>query len=173
MFRELFVSAVRILHLNITPRIDVDLFDTVSVDVAGQEAEFRHLGIDGFYQLHRHSDALVLQVFRDIALEMLLRVLAALGDEGGVGTGDVLLHLLQHGIEVLSRCLRSKEQVVCPSERANIGVQCAVRRVIHHDRDDFRLRGDLIFRRVPPFCVCGKDRAVSLFAKCHIKTPPR
>ena len=177
VFRELFASTVRILHLDIPPRVDVDLLNAVGVDIAGQEAELRHLGIDGTYQFclrhARHSDALVLQVFRDIALELLLGVLAAFGDECGIGARDVFLHLLQHGIEVLSCCFRSKEQVVRPSECTNIGVQCPIRCVIHHYGDDLRLRGDLIFRRVPPFRSSGKDRAVSLFTKCHIKTPPR
>ena len=177
VFRELFTSTVRILHLDIPPRVDVDLLNAVGVDIAGQEAEFCHFGIDGAYQFclchARHSDALVLQVFRDIAHELFLGVLAAFGDECGVGAGDVLLHLLQHGIEVPALCRRGKEQVVRPSECANVGVQSPLRRVVHHDGDDLRLQGGLIFRRVPPLCSCGKDRTVSLFAKSHIKTPPR
>ena len=177
VFRELFASTVRILHLDIPPRVDVDLLNAVGVDIAGQEAELRHLGIDGVHQLRlRHAyygDTPVLQVFRDIAHELFLGVLAAFSDECGVGAGDVLLHLLQHGIEVPALCRRGKEQVVRPSEGANIGVQSPLRRVIHHYRDDLRLRGDLIFRRIPTLCSCGKDRAVSLFAKSHIKTPPQ
>ena len=177
MFRELFVSTVRILHLDIPPRVDVDLLNAVGVDIAGQKAELRHLGIDGVHQFRlrhvRNSDAFILQVLGDVAHELFLGVLAAPGDECGVGAGDVLLHLLQHGIEVPALCRRGKEQVVRPSEGANIGVQSPLRRVVHHYRDDLRLRGDLIFRRVPPLCSCGKDRAVSLFAKSHIKTPPR
>ena len=177
MFRELFASTVRILHLDIPPRVDVDLLNAVGVDIAGQEAELRHLGIDGVHQLRlRHAcygDTPVLQVLGDIAHELFLGVLAAFGDECGVGTGDVLLHLLQHGIEVPALCRRGKEQVVCLPKRANIGVQSPLRRVVHHYRDDLRLRGDLIFRRVPPLRGCGKDRTVSLFAKSHIKTPPQ
>ena len=177
VFRELFASTVRILHLDIPPRIDVDLLNAVGVDIAGQEAELRHLGIDGVHQLRlRHAcygDTPVLQVLGDVAHELFLGVLAAPGDECGVGAGDVLLHLLQHGIEVSALCRRGKEQVVCPSEGANVGVQGPLRRVVHHYGDDLWLRGDLIFRRIPPLRSCGKDRAVSLFAKSHIKTPPR
>ena len=177
VFRELFASTVRILHLDIPPRVDVDLLNAVGVDIAGQEAELRHLGIDGVHQLClRHAcygDTPVLQVLGDVAHELFLGVLAAPGDECGVGAGDVLLHLLQHGIEVPALCRRGKEQVVRPSECANVGVQGPLRRVVHHYGDDLRLRGDLIFRRVPPLCSCGKDRAVSLFTKSHIKTPPQ
>ena len=177
VFRELFASTVRILHLDIPPRVDVDLLNAVGVDIAGQEAELRHLGIDGVHQLRLchacYGDTPVLQVLGDVAHELFLGVLAAPGDECGVGTGDVLLHLLQHGIEVPALCRRGKEQVVRPSEGANVGVQCPLRRVVHHYRDGLRLRGDLIFRRIPPLCSCGKDRAVSLFAKNHIKTPPQ
>ena len=177
VFRELFASTVRILHLDIPPRVDVDLLNAVGVDIAGQEAELRHLGIDGVHQLRlRHAcygDTLVLQVFRDIAHELFLGVLAAPGDECGVGAGDVFLHLLQHGIEVPALCRRGKEQIVRLPKCANVGVQGPLRRVVQHDGDNLRLRGDLIFRRVPPLRSCGKDRAVSLFAKSHIKTPPR
>ena len=177
VFRELFTSTVRILHLDIPPRVDVDLLNAVSVDIAGQKAELRHLGIDGIHQLRlRHAcygDTPVLQVLGDVAHELFLGVLAAFGDECGVGAGDVLLHLLQHGIEVPALCRRGKEQVVRLPKRANVGVQCPLRRVVHHYGDGLRLRGDLIFRRIPPLCSCGKDRAVSLFAKSHIKTPPR
>ena len=142
VFRELFTSTVRILHLDIPPRVDVDLLNAVGVDIAGQEAELRHLGIDGVHQLRlRHAcygDTPVLQVLGDVTHELFLGVLAAPGDECGVSAGDVLLHLLQHGIEVLSCCFRSKEQVVRPSECTNIGVQCPIRCVIHHDRGDLR-----------------------------------
>ena len=177
MFRELFASTVRILHLDIPPRVDVDFLNAVGVDIAGQEAELRHLGIDGVHQLRlRHAcygDTPVLQVLGDVTHELFLGVLAAFSDECGVGAGDVLLHLLQHGIEVPALCRRGKEQVVRPPEGANVGAQCPLRRVVHHDGDNLRLRGGLIFRRVPPLRSCGKDRAVSLFAKSHIKTPPR
>ena len=177
MFRELFASAVRILHLDIPPRVDVDLLNAVGVDIAGQETELRHLGIDGVHQLRLchacYGDTPVLQVLGDVTHELFLGVLAAPGDECGVGAGDVLLHLLQHGIEVPVLCRRGKEQVVRLPKRANVGAQCPLRRVVHHDGDELRLQGDLIFRRVPPLCSCGKDRAVSLFAKSHIKTPPQ
>ena len=177
VFRELFASTVRILHLDIPPRVDVDLLNAVGVDIAGQEAELRHLGIDGVHQLRlRHAcygDTLVLQVLGDVTHELFLGVLAAFGDECGVGAGDVFLHLLQHGAKVLAFRFRCKEQAVSPSDRAGIRVQGPLRRVIHHYGDDLRLQGDLIFRRIPPLCSCGKDRAVSLFAKSHIKTPPQ
>ena len=177
VFRELFASTVRILHLDIPPRVDVDLLNAVGVNIAGQKAELRHLRIDGVRQFRlRHAcygDTPVLQVLGDVTHELFLGVLAAFGDECGVGAGDVLLHLLQHGIEVPALCRRGKEQVVRPPEGANVGAQGPLRRVVHHDGDDLRLQGDLIFRRIPPLCSCGKDRAVSLFAKSHIKTPPR
>ena len=106
-----------------------------------------------------------------IAAEGLVK--ATVCDECGVGAGDVFLHLLQHGIEVPALCRRGKEQIVRLPKCANVGVQGPLRRVVQHDGDNLRLRGDLIFRRVPPLRSCGKDRAVSLFAKSHIKTPPR
>ena len=177
MLFQFLVSATRILHLDIPPRVDVDFLNAVGVDIAGQKAELRHLGIDGVHQLRLchacYGDTPVLQVLGDVTHELFLGVLAAFGDECGVGAGDVFLHFLQHGIEVPALCRRGKEQVVSPSDRAGIRVQGPLRRVVHHYGDDLRLRGDLIFRRVPPLCSCGKDRAVSLFAKSHIKTPPQ
>ena len=84
VFRELFASTVRILHLDIPPRVDVDLLNAVSIDVAGQKAILRHLRIDGVRQFRlRHAcygDTLILQVLGDIALKLLFCIFATLRD---------------------------------------------------------------------------------------------
>ena len=84
VFRELFASTVRILHLDIPPRVDVDLLNAVGVNITGQKAELRHLRIDGVRQLRlRHvcyGDTLILQVLGDIALKLLFCIFATLRD---------------------------------------------------------------------------------------------
>ena len=113
MLFQFLISAIRILNFDIPPRVDVDFLNAVSIDVAGQKAILRHLRIDGVHQLRlRHAcygDTPVLQVLGDVTHELFLGVLAAFGDECGVGAGDVLLHLLQHGIEIPALCRRGKE----------------------------------------------------------------
>ena len=100
MFLQLDGAAVGILDLNVAPGIDVDLLDSVGEDVLGQESILGHLRIQGVYQLalahavHRH--AIVLQIAGDPALHLLLGLIAALCNQGGIGTGEVGLYLSEN-----------------------------------------------------------------------------
>ena len=84
MLFQFLISAIRILHFNIPPRVDVDFLNAVGVNIAGQKAELRHLGIDGVHQFRlrhvRNSDAFILQVLGDVALELLFCIFATLRD---------------------------------------------------------------------------------------------
>ena len=84
MLFQFLISAIRILHFNIPPRVDVDLLNAVGVNITGQKAELRHLRIDGVRQLRlRHvcyGDTLILQVLGDIALKLLFCIFATLRD---------------------------------------------------------------------------------------------
>ena len=84
MLFQFLISAIRILHFNISPRVDVDFLNAVSIDVAGQKAILRHLRIDGVRQFRlRHAcygDTLILQVLGDIALKLLFCIFATLRD---------------------------------------------------------------------------------------------
>ena len=84
MLFQFLISAIRILHFDIPPRVDVDFLNAVSIDVAGQKAILRHLRIDGVRQFRlRHAcygDTLILQVLGDIALKLLFCIFATLRD---------------------------------------------------------------------------------------------
>ena len=129
VFLQLDGAAVGILDLNVAPGIDIDLLDAVGEDVLGQKPILGHLRIKGIHQLalahavHRH--AIVLQIAGDPALHLLLGLVAALCDQGGIGTGEVGLYLSEN--------LRERHPLGLGSEE-----------------DIARLGGDLGFRKNSP-----------------------
>ena len=115
VFLQLDGAAIGILDLNVAPGIDVDLFDAFGEDVLGQKPILGHLRIKGVHQLalahdvHRH--AIVLQIAGDPALHLLLGLVAALCDQGGIGTGEVGLYLTENLREGYPLGLGSKEDI--------------------------------------------------------------
>ena len=115
MFLQLDGAAVGILDLNVAPGIDVDLLDAFGEDVLGQKPILGHLRIKGVHQLalahtvHRH--AIVLQIAGDPALHLLLGLIAALCNQGGIGTGEVGLYLSENLREGHPLGLGSEEDI--------------------------------------------------------------
>ena len=115
VFLQLDGAAIGILDLNVAPGIDVDLFDAFGEDVLGQKPILGHLRIKGVHQLalahdvHRH--AIVLQIAGDPALHLLLGLVAALCDQGGIGTGEVGLYLTENLREGHPLGMGSKEDI--------------------------------------------------------------
>ena len=100
VFLQLDGAAVGILDLNVAPGIDVDLLDAVGEDVLGQKSILGHLRIQGIHQFalsHAvHGHAVILQIAGDSALHLLLGLVAALCNQGGIGTGEVGLYLSEN-----------------------------------------------------------------------------
>ena len=115
VFLQLDGAAVGILDFNVAPGIDVDLLEAVGEDVLGQKPILGHLRIKGIHQLalahavHRH--AIVLQIAGDPALHLLLGLVAALCDQGGIGTGEVGLYLTENLREGHPLGLGSEEDI--------------------------------------------------------------
>ncbi|MPM45090.1 hypothetical protein SDC9_91775 [bioreactor metagenome] len=89
------------------------------MDILGEEAELGHFRIESVYQLLSadavYRDAAILNIFRDIALQLCFGVLGVPGDEGAVVGGDICLHVIQHGGKVLALAFGGKEQGMRPS----------------------------------------------------------
>ena len=115
MFLQLDGSAVGILNLDVAPGIDVDLLDAVGEDVLGQKPILGHLRIQGVHQFalsHAvHGHAVILQIAGDPALHLLLGLVAALRDQGGIGAGEVGLHLAENLREGHPLGLGSEEDI--------------------------------------------------------------
>ena len=115
MFLQLDGAAVGILDLNVAPGIDVDLLDAVGEDVLGQKPILGHLRIQGVYQFalsHAvHGHTVILQIAGDPALHLLLGLVAVLRDQGGIGAGEVGLHLTENLREGHSLILGSEEDI--------------------------------------------------------------
>ena len=115
MFLQLDGSAVGILNLDVAPGIDVDLLDAVGEDVLGQKPILGHLRIQGVHQFalsHAvHGHAVILQIAGDPALHLLLGLVAALRDQGGIGAGEVGLHLAENLCKGHPLVLGSEEDI--------------------------------------------------------------
>ena len=115
VFLQLDGSAVGILDLDVAPGIDVDLLDAVGEDVLGQKPILGHLCIQGVHQFalsHAvHGHVVILQIAGDPALHLLLGLVAALRDQGGIGAGEVGLHLAENLREGHPLVLGSEENI--------------------------------------------------------------
>ena len=115
VFLQLDGAAIGILDLNVAPGIDVDLLNTVGKDVLGQKAILSHFRVQGVHQLtlgHAlHGHAVILQIAGDTALHLLLGLVAALRDQGGIGTGEVGLYLSENLREGHPLGLGSEENI--------------------------------------------------------------
>ena len=117
VFIQLDGAAIGILNLDVTPGIDVDLLDAVCKDVLGEEAVLGHFRIQGIDQLalsHAiHSHTVVLQVSGNAALHLLLGLIAAVGNQSGIGTREVGLHLTEYLCKRHPFVQGSEEEVAC------------------------------------------------------------
>ena len=119
---------VGVQYLNVPPGVHIDLLDAGPEDVLGEQTKLSHLRVEGVHQLGAgialDRDAPVLHIFGDVPLDLGLGVLiAALGDKSGILAGDILLHILQDGVEVLSLILRGEEEGVRPVTTCRFRVQ--------------------------------------------------
>ena len=117
VFLQLDGAAVGILDLDVPPGIDVDLLDAVCKDVLGEETVFGHFRVQSVHQLalrHAvHSHSVVLQIPGDAALHLLLGLIPAVGNQGGIGAGEVGLHLTEYLPEGHPLGLGSEEDFAC------------------------------------------------------------
>ena len=128
VFLQLDRFTIGVQYLDVTPGIHINFFNAGPEDVLGKQTELGHLRVEGIHQLVAgiafDRDAAVLHIFGDVPLDLGLGVfIAALSDKGGIFTGDVLLHILQNRVEVLSFILRGKEEGVCPLTSRSLRVK--------------------------------------------------
>ena len=97
MFLQLFTSAVIVLHFNIPPGVDIDLFDPGSEDILGEEGKLCHFCVKLIDQLFLrfscHRDAIITNILCNIPFDLLLYFLiSTLCHKRGIFAGDILLY---------------------------------------------------------------------------------
>ena len=137
MFLQLDRFAIGVQHLDIPPRVHINLLNAGSEDVLGEQAELGHLRVEGVHQLVAgiafDRDAPVLHIFGDVPLDLRFGVLAAaLGDEGGILAGDIFLHILQNSIEILFLTFRGEEEGVRPMAACRLCIQGPPGEILRH-----------------------------------------
>ena len=81
MFLQLDRFAIGVQHLDIPPRVHINLLNAGSEDVLGEQAELGHLRVEGVHQLVAgiafDRDAPVLHIFGDVPFDLGLGVFIA------------------------------------------------------------------------------------------------
>ena len=118
MFLQLDRFAIGVQHLDIPPRVHINLLNAGSEDILGKEAKFRHFRVEGIHQsiggVSLDRNTLVLHILGDIPLDLTFGILVpTIGDQGGIFAGDILLHFLENTVEVPAVALRCKEKCMC------------------------------------------------------------